>query len=291
MLATYLGFFSQEPDPSLDIGEPCSEEEEENENYVPKQSTPLPYEQQMAAEFEVQLGSPSWKEESREEVLKNIHTAIVSLHCRLDGVEKTLKECMGLSFKTRQPSPKSLSATTSSSSDSLVVNPPSTSSESFAFFCSEVEDPPKPKQGKLSNTSFQEKLAFMVPRDDEEDDKTQIVKHTAHSQEDGANALIIQETCVRLNMSPNLARVLDKEAGSRKNFATKLVRQVFSLQEREVSNVMGLKGKKRLDPTRMELVKSLTFALRPVKPGENEDGIWRKECVKAIDSANRNIKY
>ena len=92
-------------------------------------------------------------------------------------------------------------------------------------------------------------------------------------------------------MSPNLARVLDKEAGSRKNSATKLVRQVFSLQEREVSNIMGLKGKKRLDPTRMEFIKSLTFALQPVKPGENEDCIWCKECVKAIDSANRNIKY
>jgi hypothetical protein len=90
-------------------------------------------------------------------------------------------------------------------------------------------------------------------------------------------------------MSPNFARV--SESSSRKNLAAKLVRQVFSTLERESSNVMGLKGKKRLDPCRIELVRSLTFSLQPIKPGENEEEKWRKECIKAIDSAYRNCTY
>lgn len=78
----------------------------------------------------------------------------------------------------------------------------------------------------------------------------------------------IEDACLKLGMSPNL---VDKDSHSRKNSAAKIVWEVFSYEERESSNVMGLKGKRRLDPTKMGVVKSLTFALRPVKPGENED--------------------
>lgn len=78
----------------------------------------------------------------------------------------------------------------------------------------------------------------------------------------------VEVSCIKLGMSPNLVRVLDKESGSRKNLASKLVRQCFSFQERESSNVMGLKRKKRLDPARMKLVGSMTSSLRPIKPGE-----------------------
>ena len=67
--------------------------------------------------------------------------------------------------------------------------------------------------------------------------------------------------CLKLGLSPNLTKVLDKESHSRKNLASKLVRQVFSVAKRESSNVMGLKGKKRLDPNGIELVRFLTFLL------------------------------
>lgn len=98
---------------------------------------------------------------------------------------------------------------------------------------------------------------------------------------------LIDELCMKLGLSPNLARVMEKESNSRKNLASKIVRNVFSSHEREISNVRGLKGKKRLNPGRMELVRALTFTLRPLKPGESEEEVWKKECTKAIDSANR----
>ena len=52
----------------------------------------------------------------------------------------------------------------------------------------------------------------------------------------------------------------------------------------------GRKGKKRLDPERMSLVRKLTYSLRPLKPGEDEDLNWKKHCATAIDTANRKDK-
>ena len=71
------------------------------------------------------------------------------------------------------------------------------------------------------------------------------------------------------------------------NLATTLVRTVYSEKERETSNVNGRRGKKRLDPIRMSIVRQLTYTLKPLKPGESEDDDWKKSCTKAIDSANR----
>ena len=71
------------------------------------------------------------------------------------------------------------------------------------------------------------------------------------------------------------------------NLATNLVRIVYSEKEREISNVNGRKGKKRLDPVRMSIVRQLTYTLKPLKPGESEEDDWNKSCTNAINSANR----
>ena len=94
----------------------------------------------------------------------------------------------------------------------------------------------------------------------------------------------------KLGLSPNLIKVMNRDANSRQNFAAKLVKNVFSKKERDVSNVHGRKGKKRLDPERMSLVRKLTYSLRPLKPGEDEDLNWKKHCATAIDTANRKDK-
>ena len=58
------------------------------------------------------------------------------------------------------------------------------------------------------------------------------------------------------------------------------------MHEQEASNVRGLKRKKRLNPARMEMIRALTFTLRPLKPEESEEEVWKEECIKAIDSGN-----
>ena len=50
------------------------------------------------------------------------------------------------------------------------------------------------------------------------------------------------------------------------------------------------RGEKCLDPDRMSLVWRLTYNMRWLKPGENEEDNWRKTCAVAIDTANRKEK-
>ena len=66
---------------------------------------------------------------------------------------------------------------------------------------------------------------------------------------------------------------------SRQNLASKFIREVYAR-----------KGKKRLDPDRMNSVKQLTYTLRPLKSGESEEENWRKSCIVAIDTANPKEK-
>ena len=120
------------------------------------------------------------------------------------------------------------------------------------------------------------------------------VSETATAQSDAADIkpdiLGADNFAQKLGLSPNLVRIVNQEANSRQNFAAKLVKKVYSKKEREMGNVHGRRGKKRLDPERMDLVKRLTYHLRPVKPGESEDENWKKTCVIAIDTANRRDK-
>ena len=76
---------------------------------------------------------------------------------------------------------------------------------------------------------------------------------TSAGNVDRAIKQVIDATCFQLGMSSNFARVLDKESSSRNNWP----RNLFSTLERESSNVMGLKGKNCLEPSR--IVRSLTF--------------------------------
>ncbi len=74
---------------------------------------------------------------------------------------------------------------------------------------------------------------------------------------------------------------------SRGNFAALLVQQMYGRHERIMSNVMGTRGKRQLSPRRMIVVKRLAFKMYPPPSEREEEIIWKKECVKAIDSKNR----
>ena len=72
------------------------------------------------------------------------------------------------------------------------------------------------------------------------------------------------------------------DACSRRNFATKSVKRVFSEEERRSSNCRGKRGKNPLDPIRLNAIKALTYYHFPLKPGLSAEDDWLNECVKAI---------
>ena len=79
-------------------------------------------------------------------------------------------------------------------------------------------------------------------------------------------------------------------ATSRKNFAAVLNRRIFSEEERKVSNVSGTKGKKKLDPHWIGIIKETVFRYWPFEPGKPKINAWR-ECIRAIDTTNRQLKH
>ena len=77
------------------------------------------------------------------------------------------------------------------------------------------------------------------------------------------------------------------ESSSRKNFASRLVRELFTIEERKTSNVRGIK-KLKLDEDKIAYVRKMTFKLYPLEGGETEIKAW-SQCITAIDEANRRL--
>ena len=71
-----------------------------------------------------------------------------------------------------------------------------------------------------------------------------------------------------------------------KNFASRLVSELFDEPTRRKSNVKGKLGKLQLNPVLINYVKSLTFQYYPFEQFEKENNEWA-ECIVAIDEANR----
>lgn len=91
-----------------------------------------------------------------------------------------------------------------------------------------------------------------------------------------------------LHLSKQEVDLIYRESNSRKNFSAKLCKQVFTEEERRMSNCHGKRGKTRLDPTRLGVVRAITYKYYPLKQGGlKEEDDWNKECVKAIDEINR----
>lgn len=75
---------------------------------------------------------------------------------------------------------------------------------------------------------------------------------------------------------------------SRENFASNLVKELFTKEERAKSNVKGMFGKPKLCIKKIEYVRQQTLKFFPVTSTENEKKCWAN-CVKAIDSASRQL--
>ena len=83
---------------------------------------------------------------------------------------------------------------------------------------------------------------------------------------------------------------LKNEANSRRNFAFKQAEKMFSYEERLTSNCQGKRGKKQLDPKRVDVIRRNTIKLWPLENKEEEGSAWN-ECRRAIDEGGRQLNY
>ena len=65
------------------------------------------------------------------------------------------------------------------------------------------------------------------------------------------------------------------------------MKELFTTEERSTSNVKGVLGKNKFSEKKMLYVQKITFENYPCSSVE-QNKCWAK-CVKAIDSASRNL--
>ncbi len=91
-----------------------------------------------------------------------------------------------------------------------------------------------------------------------------------------------------LRFTPRFRASIRARSCSRPNFTVNVVRSLFSMEERKMSNVGGKLGKKQLDPQRISRIKEATFQTYPLETGETMLGAWGL-CTKSIDESCRRL--
>lgn len=81
---------------------------------------------------------------------------------------------------------------------------------------------------------------------------------------------------------------MQAKSTSTMNFAVRLMREMFTLDELEGKNISGARGKDRVDPNRVEIIKDIVFQVYRTSPSDR-DYVWRC-CRKAMDSFMRRMK-
>ena len=81
---------------------------------------------------------------------------------------------------------------------------------------------------------------------------------------------------------------MQAKSTSTMNFAVRLMREMFTLDELEGKNISGARGKDRVDPNRVEIIKDIVFQVYRTSPSDR-DFVWRC-CRKAMDSFMRRMK-
>lgn len=81
---------------------------------------------------------------------------------------------------------------------------------------------------------------------------------------------------------------LQARSTSTMNFAVRLLRELFSRDELIGRNISGVRGKERVDPARIEVIKEIVFKIYRTSPSDREL-LWRY-CRKAMDSFLRKMQ-
>ena len=90
-----------------------------------------------------------------------------------------------------------------------------------------------------------------------------------------------------IDLCPKKVSNLCANSCSRENFASKLVKELFTAEERMTSNVKGVMEKETYDESKTAHIQRLTFEHFHCGTSEQMP-LWAK-CVKAIDSASRSL--
>ena len=81
---------------------------------------------------------------------------------------------------------------------------------------------------------------------------------------------------------------LQARSTSTMNFAVRLLRELFTRDELIGRNISGVRGKERVDPARIEIIKEIVFKIYRTSPSDREL-LWRY-CRKAMDSFLRKMQ-
>ena len=81
---------------------------------------------------------------------------------------------------------------------------------------------------------------------------------------------------------------LQAKSTSTMNFAVRLLREMFTREELLGRNLSGVRGKERVDPARVEIIKEIVFKIYRTSPSDREL-LWRY-CRKAMDSFLRKMQ-
>lgn len=100
-----------------------------------------------------------------------------------------------------------------------------------------------------------------------------------------------------------MAALSYSKSKSRRNFAAHLTKLVFTPRERLESNCNGRFGKKALDSVRLLAIRNTIFKFYPCKQStvivngdaivsgdSDENSVWVRDCIPAIDESNRVLK-
>ena len=102
----------------------------------------------------------------------------------------------------------------------------------------------------------------------------------------------ITENTLPENLSFPISRdniiAMQAKSTSTMNFAVRLMRELFTLEELDGKNISGARGKDRVDPNRVEIIKEIVFQVYRTLPSDR-DMVWRC-CRKAMDSFMRRMK-
>ena len=128
---------------------------------------------------------------------------------------------------------------------------------------------------KSTSTSLVEAISVITPT---ASGTTKAASKTSRKKVDDDSELLT------VPVDPGVLLKLHYISASRQNFATNVMRKVFTRAERETSNVNGVLGKSQLDVDKVEYIKSVTFKMYPLE----QESLWSK-CRSAIDEANRRL--
>ncbi|XP_065660838.1 uncharacterized protein LOC100214531 [Hydra vulgaris] len=117
----------------------------------------------------------------------------------------------------------------------------------------------------------------------------------SHDMNTDQNSMQCDSSPIILNdqISTDLVKQVFQKSRNRGNFAKNLVYVVFSISERTGRNCYGRRGgalsgyKYPLDQKKLRAVRNAVFKMFPVENTEEEEAIWKRECVIAIDTALR----